>query len=95
MSDIDPEDLRPGDVVRLRDSDSEWRVVEPVEERETATHSGKLVGVTIKGSVSLGDWKPVRRVVDHIPRGAEFEDSESDEQATLDDAVAAAGGDAG
>lgn len=93
MSDIEPEDLRPGDLVRLGDSESEWRVVEPVEDRETATHSGKLVGVTIKGSPSLGSWKPFRRVVEHVPRGAAFEDPESDEQATLDDAVAAAGGD--
>jgi len=83
MTDIDPEDLRPGDTVRLKDSESVWRVVEPVEQRQTAMYSGKLVGVAIKGSPSLGGWKPVRRVVDHTPRGAEFRQPDADEQATL------------
>jgi hypothetical protein len=82
MAGPDPEEIKPGDLVRLENSDSDWRVVEPVEERSTAHHSGKLIAICIKGSPSLGGWKPARRIVEHVPRGCEFEEPER-EQAEL------------
>lgn len=81
--DIDYEAIRPGDIVRLESSDRKWRVYEPVERRETATHSGLLIGMGIKGSPSLGGWKPAKDIVDHIPRGAAFEEPDGSAQATL------------
>lgn len=84
MSDVDPKKIKPGDLIRLDGSDSEWRVYEPVEERETAMHSGRLIGCGIKGSPGLGGWKPVRRITDHVPRSEVFVEPEYNEQATLD-----------
>lgn len=85
MTDIDYEAVRPGDIVRLENSDSDWRVYEPVERRETAIHSGLLIGMGIKGSPGLGGWKPARKIVEHIPRGADVEEPEDPTQATFEE----------
>jgi len=90
VSDIDPETIKPGDLIRFEWSEKVWRVYEPVEERETAMYSGRLIGCGIKGT-TMGGWKPARDIVDHVPRSEEFVEPEYDEQATLD-AVADGGG---
>ncbi|ELZ96646.1 hypothetical protein [Haloferax sulfurifontis] len=87
MTDIDPERIKPGDLVKLADSPSEWRVIEPMEERKTAMYSGKLIGVCIRGSPALGGWKPVRNITDHVPRGQTFEDPDNETQTTLAEVV--------
>lgn len=83
MTDIDYEAIRPGDIVRLEHSPKQWRVYEPVERRETAMHSGLLIGMGIKGSPGLGGWKPAKDIVEHIPRGAALEEPDDPTQATL------------
>ena len=84
---IDYESIRPGDIVRLESSTSDWRVYEPVERRETALHSGLLIGMGIKGSPGLGGWKPARKIAEHIPRRADLEEPDDTDQATIEEAV--------
>lgn len=89
-----PQDIHPGDLVQLHETDTEWRVVEPPGDL-TAKHDVTQIGVVIRSSPSLGGVKMLKDVTAYRPcperNGASFQVVEDAEQQTLD-AIAVASG---